>query len=201
MRWTALRSSRKDPQKQHQRERLRAAYRPERVRMLFVGESPPASGRFFYNRDSGLYRALRDAFHLVDQNITDENFLAIFQEAGCYLVDACRQPVDRMEPMARRNACLAGEPLLTRHIRTLQPLTIVTLVRSIRANVERAAAHASWTGTMIELPYPGRWIQHRKVFLELLVPHLRTLLESKTFNCRRSSAFSSSRALKRCSQG
>jgi hypothetical protein len=30
------------------RERLRRHYPPARVRILFVGESPPASGRFFY---------------------------------------------------------------------------------------------------------------------------------------------------------
>jgi hypothetical protein len=147
--------------------------------VLFVGESPPASGRFFYNRNSGLYRALRDAFHLVDESVADENFLAVFQTAGCYLVDLCRQPVDRMEPEARRTACLAGEALLGRRIRSLQPETIVSLARSIGANVERAALDARWTGTSITVPYPGRWIQHRKVFLELLVPHLRNLYALK----------------------
>ena len=167
-----------DRQKRRRREALRAGYRPQRVRMLFVGESPPASGRFFYNRDSGLYRALRDAFHLADESIGDENFLAVFQQAGCYLIDACRQPVDRLEPSARRTACLAGEALLSSDIRGLQPETIVTLVRSIRENVERAALRASWTGTMITVPYPGRWVQHRKVFLELLLPRVKALLES-----------------------
>jgi len=146
--------------------------------MLFVGESPPASGRFFYSRNSGLYRALRDAFRHVDESIGDENFLAMFQAAGCYLIDACGRPVDRMEPAGRRSACLAGEALLARRIRSLQPDSIVTLVRSIRENVERAALRAAWTGTMLTVPYPGRWIQHRKAFMELLVPHLNTLLTS-----------------------
>jgi hypothetical protein len=146
--------------------------------MLFVGESPPASGRFFYSRNSGLYRALRDAFRHVDESIDDENFLAVFQATGCYLIDACGQPVDRMEPAARRTACLAGEALLSRRIRSLQPESIVTLVSSIHENVERAALRASWTGTMLTVPYPGRWIQHRKVFMERLVPHLKTLIAS-----------------------
>ena len=44
------------------RERSRRQYRPRRVRILFVGEAPPASGRFFYHADSGLYRAIRDTF-------------------------------------------------------------------------------------------------------------------------------------------
>jgi hypothetical protein len=167
-----------DQTAQRRREIIRAAYRPQKVRMLFVGESPPASGRFFYNRDSGLYRALRDAFHLVDESIVDENFLAVFQGLGCYLIDACRRPVDRMEPAVRRSTCLEGEALLSRRIQSFQAETIVSLVRSISANVDRAALRASWTGTLLAVPYPGRWIQHRKAFLELLVPHLRTLLVS-----------------------
>jgi hypothetical protein len=32
-------------------EALRNVYRPERVRVLFVGESPPVSGAFFYQAD------------------------------------------------------------------------------------------------------------------------------------------------------
>lgn len=49
-------------QAQAARERLRRGYRPARVRILFVGESPPASGPFFYQADSGLYRAVRQTF-------------------------------------------------------------------------------------------------------------------------------------------
>jgi len=44
------------------RELLRERYCPTRVRLLFVGEAPPASGLFFYRADSGLYRAIRSAF-------------------------------------------------------------------------------------------------------------------------------------------
>ena len=37
------------------REHLRRRYRPAHVDLLFIGEAPPASGRFFYQADSGLY--------------------------------------------------------------------------------------------------------------------------------------------------
>jgi uracil-DNA glycosylase len=60
-------------------EATRARYHPEKVRLLFVGESPPASGRFFYNRDSGLYRAMLGAFHAMDHTISDDNFLDVFK--------------------------------------------------------------------------------------------------------------------------
>jgi hypothetical protein len=149
------------------------------VRLLFIGEAPPASGRFFYQQDSGLYRAIRDAFREIDPAITDQTFLGIFQNLGCYLIDACSGPVDQLDPRARRAACLAGEPLLARRIKWLQPKSIVTLVRSIRGNVERATANANWHGPILDLPYPGRWIRHREIFLDALVPVLRALTNSE----------------------
>ena len=157
------------------RERLRRRYRPVDLRLLFVGEAPPASGRFFYQGDSGLYRAMRDAFRAIDPSITDESFLAVFRRSGCYLIDACPQAVDQLDWPSRRAACLASEPSLCRRIKRLQPRAIVTLVRSIHANVERATNCAGWHGPLLDLPYPGRWIRHREKFLDALVPQLRTL--------------------------
>ena len=162
-----------------ERERLRRRYRPARIRLLFIGESPPASGRFFYRQDSGLYRAIRDTFRLVDPSVTDDTFLEIFQNSGCYLIDACAGPVDHLDARARRAACLACEPALARTIRQLEPAAIVTLLKSIRDNVRRAAADAGWHGPILELPYPGRWISYRKIFRERLVPQLEQLFTER----------------------
>lgn len=153
-------------------EIVRQQYRPRKVRLLFVGESPPASGRFFYHRDSGLYRAMRDAFRAVEPAIDDGNFLNRFQGAGCYLVDLCGRPVDDLDSRSRRAACLAGERRLAKAIAELQPETIATLVRSIEPNVKKAAARAGWDGSFLHLPYPGRWVKHRKAFTELLLPQI-----------------------------
>ncbi len=135
--------------------------------MLFIGESPPASGRFFYRRDSGLYRAMRDAF-----DMDDAHFLDAFRDAGCYLIDLCGEPVDNLNAKTRGAACVAAEPSLARKIRQLQPATIVTLLRSIEGNVARAAASARWEGSTVNLPYPGRWARHRTIFIEKLIPVL-----------------------------
>ena len=160
---------------QAERERLRRQYRPARIRMLFIGESPPSSGHFFYHQDSGLYRAIRDTFRMVDPSIADNTFLDTFQNAGCYLIDACAGPVDHLDVQSRRAACLASEPALTRTIWLLEPAAIVTLLKSIRDNVRRAASQAGRHGPILELPYPGRWASHRKIFLERLVPQLEQL--------------------------
>jgi len=158
------------------RERLRKRYRPDRVRILFVGESPPASGRFFYQADSGLHRAVRETFFRAFPSLRNTEFLSSFCSVGCYLVDLCRDPVDNMTRDARRHACRRGETRLAQKIRALRPQTIVTVVRSIRANVKRAQEHADWSGRHLELPYPGRWHRHRTKFHRLLVPFLRQTL-------------------------
>ena len=157
-------------------EVVRASYRPRKVRLLFVGESPPASGRFFYHGDSGLYRAMRDAFIAVDPTISDENFLKRFRDAGCYLIDLCSRPVDDLDRASRRAACTAAVPCLARAFAELNSDCVATLVRSIEADVRSAASRAAWDGPLLHLPYPGRWLRHRRAFAEQLIPEIRNLL-------------------------
>ena len=40
-------------------EAVRARYRPNRIATLFVGESPPASGKFFYYENTALARNVK----------------------------------------------------------------------------------------------------------------------------------------------
>jgi hypothetical protein len=159
-----------------QREKLRQNFRPPTVQLLFVGEAPPASGRFFYNRDSGLYRAMREAFQAAAPAITDENFLSVFQESGCYLIDACAEAVDQLDDRDRRRARVASEASLARRIQELQPPVIVVLLKSLRQNVERAAQRAGWQGRLIDVPYPGRWVRFRSEFVKAMIPELRSVL-------------------------
>ena len=154
------------------RESLRRRYRPDRVRILFVGEAPPVSGRFFYHGDSGLYRAVRDTFIVAFPSLPKIEFLDAFRAFGGYLVDLCGQPVDHMPLSTRTSICCAGEVRLARTIRALRPMVIVTLVSSIRASVKRAQIVAGWSGLHLELPYPGRWKHHRVEFQRQLVPVL-----------------------------
>ena len=167
--------TRDDTINRRSRERLRRSFRPACVRLLFVGESPPVSGRFFYQRDSGLYRAMREAFRAINPLINDENFLAVFRSSGCYLIDLCPDPVDHLDLKSRRAACLAGEALLARAIVRLQPDMIATVVRSIEGNVTGSASRADWHGPFIHLPYPGRWSRYRDVFVEALIPVVKEL--------------------------
>ncbi|HEY4979200.1 MAG TPA: hypothetical protein VII25_08565 [Candidatus Acidoferrum sp.] len=145
--------------------------------MLFVGESPPASGRFFYQADSGLYRAMRRTFLRALPALDGADFLQSFRECGCYLVDLCAKPVDRLTPQERRRACVVAEVGLSEAINVLRPKVMVVFLRSITPNVRRAAQLANWNGGLLELPYPGRWQRHRVAFERALLPVLRRELE------------------------
>ena len=159
------------------RERLRKRHRPRRVSVLFVGEAPPASGRFFYQADSGLYRAIREAFVEAFPVLRERHFLTSFRRMGCYLVDLCGGPVDHLNGGRRKKARREGETRLSVVLKQLCPEVVVTVVRSIAANVERSQARAGWSGLHMNLPYPGRWHHHRIAFIQALVPILR-----KNFN-------------------
>lgn len=94
---------------------------------------------------------------------------------GCYLIDLCPEPVDHLEAASRRIACRNAEVSLSKAIARLRPPVIATLVRSIERNVLNAAEHAHWSGTMIHLPYPGRWSRLKKTFHEMLRPAILQL--------------------------
>ena len=155
------------------RERLRRRYRPAHVHLLFIGEAPPASGRFFYQADSGLYRAIRGAFVAALPGLREDDFLQSFRALNCYLVDLCGRPVDRLNAAQRKQARTEGEIPLSRIVRRLQPEVLITVVRSILPNVIRVQQLSNWTGVHLVLPYPGRWKHHRAAFDELLIPVLK----------------------------
>lgn len=158
-----------------EREALRRRYLPARVRILFIGESPPAGGRFFYSADSELYRATRDAFYAALGERLREPFLACFAELGCYLDDLCREPVNWLPTQMRRAAHRAGEEHLATSICRLQPQIIIVLLKSIESNVARAAALAECAQIDRHVvTYPSRWHKHRIAYRDQLAALLRS---------------------------
>src|SRR2546425_9639049 len=76
-----------------EREKLRLAYRPPRVRLLFVAESAPLNVKtFFYAKSGHLYPRTREAFEAAGAPWAPErgkDFLEHFRGMECYLVDLC----------------------------------------------------------------------------------------------------------------
>ncbi len=153
------------------REALRRRFRPVAARVLFVGESPPAGGSFFYAADSGLYRATRDAFSLALDCVRPESFLTTFAAMGCYLEDLCLDPINHLTDhrdgswQQRVRARRDGERRLAETLAELQPQVVVVLLKGIAANVARAAALAGCSDLECHtVTYPSRWHQHRDAY-------------------------------------
>jgi hypothetical protein len=74
-------------------ELIRKRYLTKEVRVLFVGESPPAGGTFFYAANSNLYFATEEAFVAALPALEGKDFLEEFRRLGCYLDDLCLDAV------------------------------------------------------------------------------------------------------------
>ena len=133
-------------------EALRRSFRPATVRVLFIGESPPAAGTFFYAANSGLYRATRDAFQAALSSRVDPDFLRSFAALGCYLDDLCGEPINHLTDRSdgswqrRLQARHDGEPHLAQTLAELRPEVIVIVLKAIAKNVARAVECAGCAG-------------------------------------------------------
>lgn len=77
-------------------EVIRRKFKPAKIRILFIGESPPASGTFFYDGNSNLAKYTQHAFENCFGTSVSQmsEFLRFFKEQGCFLDDLCLYPIN-----------------------------------------------------------------------------------------------------------
>jgi hypothetical protein len=152
-------------------ELLRRHYLPKEVRVLFVGEFPPAGGTFFYAANSNLYFATEEAFVAALPALAGRDFLEEFQRMGCYLDDLCLEPVNRLDALdsLRVAARAEGQERLSEHMRIWRPKAIVVAMVAIAENVARAAREARLEDVQEHvLPFPGRKAHRDRYVAELV---------------------------------
>jgi hypothetical protein len=154
-------------------EVLRAYYRPERVRVLFVGESLPAGGTFFFNGDSNLARYTCKAFAKALGTPDDvRSFPSVFRDQGCYLIDLCAVPVNHLSGPEKKAARVAGIPALACELHKHRPVAVVVVMKAIEKHVVRALVQAGMSHVPVSvLPFPAfRWQQKYVHDLSALLP-------------------------------
>jgi hypothetical protein len=114
-------------------EKTRTDHRPPRITTLFVAESAPLGGTFFYYGNGHLGRYLRRSIEEVLAG--DGGFLERFKSYGWYLDDLVPAPVNHLTPRDRKAAHLGAAQDLQRRIAEYRPVAIVCLLRSIGAIV------------------------------------------------------------------
>ncbi len=124
---------------------LRRDYTPERIKLIIIAESPPESGKYFYNPEGlssePLFSALMQQLDL--SRPTKQDGLRVFQRRGWLLIDATYEPVDkhagsrRYMTISKRNAVICRDyPQLRADLERLTFDRSVPLIL-IKANVCR----------------------------------------------------------------
>ena len=108
--------------------------------MLFVAESLPSSGGFFYSRRTigrdylfaETLRALRlwPDYKEMKKDIDKRNLLKQFQSIGCFLCDVSHNAVDKLDDPERESRLREGILRLIDEIETLKPEGIVIVKKN-----------------------------------------------------------------------
>jgi hypothetical protein len=157
--------------------KLRTRYQPAHLDLVFLLESPPASGKYFYDPESkttepvfaGLMRLIRE------DPPTKHEGLTAFQARGLLLVDATYQPVNHINSRRERNqAILDALPELIEDLnRTLPdrrtPIVLVkaNICRLIEKPLKNDGFNVSNDGTVIPFPSSGQQANFHRAIQKL----------------------------------
>lgn len=126
-------------------KRLRKKYTPERIKLAIIAESPPASGKYFYD-DKGkvsepLFKALMKHIGFKSSPSTKADGLRRFQKRGWILVDATYEPVNNKRSNRQKAKVIQRDYVRLR--RDLEKLGSPPLIL-IKKNVCQILAPNSW---------------------------------------------------------
>jgi hypothetical protein len=145
-------------------EAIRLRYKPYNVRLLLIGESPPASGKFFYLK-SGMTtftaRAFEEAHGIEFKD--QAAFLDYFRACGCYLYDLSHLPVDQLPRKEREEQLQKNVKALAQRIREAKPSVVAVVLKRIEGYVREALAGSGRNPRLFVLPFPG--MGHQKNIL------------------------------------
>lgn len=117
---------------------LRKRFQPDEPRLIFIAESPPASGAYIYDPEGTvtehLFSAMMRAMTFEPDNKGEG--LGEFMRRRLFLVDATYRPVNRLKGRARDNVILEGYGELVTDLRGNPGVERVPIVL-IKANVRK----------------------------------------------------------------
>jgi len=142
-------------------EKRRKEYKPNKTVLLFVGESLPQRGTFFYHGNSNLFRYTKEAF--AQSKIPFS--IDLFKQYGCWLSDVCDSPVNGLSASERRLKIKLGLPAIHDLIAKINPEYIVVVKKG---DMERFVFRSICTElgfvenkTAYNLPFPACGNQHK----------------------------------------
>jgi len=118
--------------------RIRKKYLPSKLNLLFILESPPVSGNYFYDETGKSTEPLFSAFmKFLSYNPTDKkDGLEHFKSNGYFLVDATYKQVNKLKGKIRDYTILSDYSSLIDDLETLSPKKNVPIIL-VKANICR----------------------------------------------------------------
>ncbi len=148
-------------------EAIRQRFKPDNIRLLLIGESPPESGKFFY-ADSRMTtftsRAFAKAHGVTFKN--NSEFLDYFKACGCYLDDLSHTPVNQLGLCDRERRLQENVDALSQRIREANPSVIAITLKKIEPYVREAIKKSCCDSQVYVLPFPGSG--HQNKYIEIL---------------------------------
>ena len=117
-------------------------FRPARVELLFIAESPPVSGAYFYRLPEWGQRGVRSALFWETVRALGivpagpccyaekERYLAKFRDRGLFIVDAAKCPVNHVGDGTAARMIGRCSRLLRREVQALDPRHIVLIKKT-----------------------------------------------------------------------
>ena len=164
-------------------DKARRKYRPSKVRLLMIAESPPSSGGFFYFPETiGKDHLFRETMKTIGlwptkspmrRGVDKTPMLRNFQSMGFFLLDSSNYPVDKLPNRARREAIQDQLPRLVEDVKQVDPASIVIVKSSIYGIVDLALEEAGLGSRVLNsrpIPFPshGNQQEYRTIMKRLL---------------------------------
>ncbi len=136
---------------------LRQQYKPDKINILFIADAPAAGNRFFYRKNSELFKAVKAAFTQVFGEFTDrDEFLNFYKDFGCYLDNICLVPVKHLPDKEQKAERQRGIQPLAERIAEMQPRLIIITMKAIEKYALEAIAQskADSIEKVVSIPFP-----------------------------------------------
>ncbi len=157
---------------------LKAKYKPDDIKILFIADGLPIKDRYFYLKNSNMYKAVKEAFTQVfgDFN-SDDEFLAFFKEIGAYFENLSKVPIKTLPPPEQRKARQEGVQPLAERISEMHPRVIIISLKAIEKYAREAIKIANMTSVehIAVTPFPVKSMTNVNNCINGIVSALRSV--------------------------
>ena len=165
----------------------RNKYKPSKIGVLFIAESPPSSGGHFYVEETiGKYYLFRETMKALELWPSDRpmrkgcdkrSMLNEFRSLDFFLIDTCEFPVDKLRPKERRLSTIRGALTLPARVEALRPDRILIVKKTVFKPAIQALSGTRFASRILNvepLPFPshGNQKKYRTMLRRLLKKRL-----------------------------